>query len=374
MTLISVADQATSEMNRKEKDIIRAYLRAIRYASHLESRIRIVLVGDTGTGEWVYTHAQCVFEPLFCCSFISRTHSINKCLIGPYYPQFFCAEHKSLCDLEVYVLMTYYYSSHHAGKSALKKTVYGEWYDPRHKPTLGIDADPSITRITFKQYKEWVLQNASKADTRRLNLEYIDIIIDYVLNALQQPWVSDDAFDIGNLQIAKGRVPTVGFNPSETVIPESLVESETVTEKEGRERGEGAGEDTGQEEVVEGDDGRSSSQGGLGVMEGETADRVRRKRANPSDGDSHVRPPTPPSETTSSSSVLPGSTSSIESTSTSSRVRPKSGRPNNSSDDSLRRPRRSRLHPPSTLPASSSIESTSGSGRSQTKVDTCEPQ
>ena len=48
---IIIADQATSEMNRKEKDIIRAYLRAVQYASHLESRVRIVLVGDTGTGE-----------------------------------------------------------------------------------------------------------------------------------------------------------------------------------------------------------------------------------------------------------------------------------------------------------------------------------
>ena len=45
------ADQAISEMNRKEKDIIRAYRRAVRYASHLESRVRIMLVGDTGTGE-----------------------------------------------------------------------------------------------------------------------------------------------------------------------------------------------------------------------------------------------------------------------------------------------------------------------------------
>ena len=47
----TVADQATREMNRKEKEIIRAYHRAVRYASHLESRVRIVLVGDTGTGE-----------------------------------------------------------------------------------------------------------------------------------------------------------------------------------------------------------------------------------------------------------------------------------------------------------------------------------
>lgn len=37
-------------MNQKEKEIIRAYRRAIRYASHLESRVRIVFVGDVGTG------------------------------------------------------------------------------------------------------------------------------------------------------------------------------------------------------------------------------------------------------------------------------------------------------------------------------------
>ena len=55
-------------MNRKEKDIIRAYLRAIRYASHLESRIRIVLVGDTGTGEsGLYTHS--VFSNHFLLQF-----------------------------------------------------------------------------------------------------------------------------------------------------------------------------------------------------------------------------------------------------------------------------------------------------------------
>lgn len=121
--------------------------------------------------------------------------------------------------------MAFYWCFIYIGKSALKKTVYGECYNPTYKPTLGIDADPSITRISFKQYREWVLQNASKADTRRLNLEYIDIIIDYVLNALQQPWVSDDAFDVGNLHIGRSQVPTVGFNPADTVIPHSSVPS-----------------------------------------------------------------------------------------------------------------------------------------------------
>ena len=53
---LSAADAATSEMNGKEKAIIRAYLRAVRYATHLESRVRIVLVGDSGTGEHTHTH------------------------------------------------------------------------------------------------------------------------------------------------------------------------------------------------------------------------------------------------------------------------------------------------------------------------------
>ena len=101
--------------------------------------------------------------------------------------------------------------------------MYGECYDPEQPPTSGIDADPSITRIKFKQYREWILQNASKADARRLNLEYIDIIIDYILSSLQQPRVSDDAFDIGALQIEKERVMKVGFNPAETIIPEGSI-------------------------------------------------------------------------------------------------------------------------------------------------------
>lgn len=122
------------------------------------------------------------------------------------------------------------------GKSSLKKTVYGEYYDPKYRPTLGIDADPSITRITFKQYKEWILQNASKADAHRLNLEYIDIIIDYVLSALQQPRVSDNAFDVRTLHIEKDRVLKVDFNPSETVIPEDSMTLFDVPKNEGYEQ------------------------------------------------------------------------------------------------------------------------------------------
>ena len=44
------ADRAMREMNRKEKEIIKAYLMAVKYASQLESRVRIMLIGDEGSG------------------------------------------------------------------------------------------------------------------------------------------------------------------------------------------------------------------------------------------------------------------------------------------------------------------------------------
>ena len=68
--------------------------------------------------------------------------------------------------------------------------MFGEPYSPAERPSSGIHADPSITRIKFKQYREWIQQPASKADTHRLNLEYIDTIIDYILNFLKQGRVS----------------------------------------------------------------------------------------------------------------------------------------------------------------------------------------
>ena len=37
-------------MNRKDKEIVKAYYRALKYASHQESRVRIMLVGDSGSG------------------------------------------------------------------------------------------------------------------------------------------------------------------------------------------------------------------------------------------------------------------------------------------------------------------------------------
>ncbi len=51
-----VAEKAILEMNRKEKDIVRGYLSAIKYASQLESRVRIMLIGDTGSGQATGLH------------------------------------------------------------------------------------------------------------------------------------------------------------------------------------------------------------------------------------------------------------------------------------------------------------------------------
>ena len=50
-------------MNRKEKDIIKAYLKAVKHASQLESRIRIMLIGDSASGERVYS---CVLHTYTC--------------------------------------------------------------------------------------------------------------------------------------------------------------------------------------------------------------------------------------------------------------------------------------------------------------------
>ena len=66
------ADRAICEMNRKEKEIIRAYLRAVKYASQLESRVRIMVIGDTETGECV-----CVCVPMcipYCTCAVGNIH------------------------------------------------------------------------------------------------------------------------------------------------------------------------------------------------------------------------------------------------------------------------------------------------------------
>ena len=140
------------------------------------------------------------------------------------------------------------------GKSSLKKTIFGEAYDPLENPTFGIQADPSITRIQFKQFRDWVQQPASKIHGRRLNLEYTDIIIDFILNFLQQPRISDDVVDPLALQIEKDQVKNVNFDSVQYVIPESEIikfyddEEEDLGEEIGEELGEGLGEELGEEE------------------------------------------------------------------------------------------------------------------------------
>ena len=49
-TSTRTADRAIREMNRKEKDIVRAYIKAVKYASQIESRVRIMLIGDEESG------------------------------------------------------------------------------------------------------------------------------------------------------------------------------------------------------------------------------------------------------------------------------------------------------------------------------------
>ena len=50
MIMFYLADKAIQEMNSKTKKLIAAYSKAIKYAHKPESRIRLVLVGDTQSG------------------------------------------------------------------------------------------------------------------------------------------------------------------------------------------------------------------------------------------------------------------------------------------------------------------------------------
>ena len=59
MNTLSIADRAIREMNRKEKDIVRAYFRAVKYASQIESRVRIMLIGDEESGTYMYMQRTC---------------------------------------------------------------------------------------------------------------------------------------------------------------------------------------------------------------------------------------------------------------------------------------------------------------------------
>lgn len=51
MVTCILAEKAILEMNRKEKNIVRGFLSAVKYASQVESRVRVMLIGDTGSGK-----------------------------------------------------------------------------------------------------------------------------------------------------------------------------------------------------------------------------------------------------------------------------------------------------------------------------------
>ena len=71
------------------------------------------------------------------------------------------------------------------GKTCLKKTLFGEIYNPEEPATKGIDADPSTARIAFKQFRDWVLQPISKVEVHRLGLMYTDLIINHILSKIR---------------------------------------------------------------------------------------------------------------------------------------------------------------------------------------------
>lgn len=67
----------------------------------------------------------------------------------------------------------------------MKKTLFGEEFDPEELPTSGIDADPSTAKVNMKQYRDWVLQPTSKVEVHRLNLIHIDLITNHILNKVK---------------------------------------------------------------------------------------------------------------------------------------------------------------------------------------------
>lgn len=104
------------------------------------------------------------------------------------------------------------------GKTSLKKTLFGEPFNPEEGPTKCIAADPSLARIQFRQYREWIIQPTSKADAHRLNLEYNDAIIDFILNEIRKPGVADEIVDLKKLGLRK-QLKTVEFQPTPYLIP-----------------------------------------------------------------------------------------------------------------------------------------------------------
>ena len=114
------------------------------------------------------------------------------------------------------------------GKTSLRKTLFGESFKPDEEPTKCIYADSSMARIQFRQYREWIIQPSSKADAHRLNLEYNDAIIDYILNEVRKPGVSDEVVDLKKLGLHK-QPKNVNFESTPSIIP--LLSSSSSSEK-----------------------------------------------------------------------------------------------------------------------------------------------
>ena len=76
------------------------------------------------------------------------------------------------------------------------------------------------------------MQPASKADVHRLNLQYTDIVIDFILNFLQQPRITDDPVDPRALQVEKGHVKSVNFDFAQHVIPDREVDFDELDDEE----------------------------------------------------------------------------------------------------------------------------------------------
>ena len=109
----------------------------------------------------------------------------------------------------------------------MKKTLFGENFEHDEQPTVGIHADPSICRIQFHQYREWVMQPTSQTDGNRLNFEYNDALIDYILNEMRKPGLSDEVVDLKKLGIRKHK--NVNFNIVPSVIPNESSTNSCVT-------------------------------------------------------------------------------------------------------------------------------------------------
>lgn len=124
--------------------------------------------------------------------------------------------------------------------------MFGESFNPNEEPTKCISADPSVARIQFRQYREWVIQPSSKADAHRLNLEYNDAIIDFILNEIRKPGVCDEIIDLKKLGLRRQK-KKVEFESTPSIIP--ILLSASYSQSHGGNESEGYESDTPSEDV-----------------------------------------------------------------------------------------------------------------------------